>query len=218
MDLASALAATAQGMSDSYVQEILLPNGEKRKMTSGQLREYNAALSKYFDDSRMFFEERNEVDQIRERTMISNLKLINEGNSPAEDIDVFLRFPKHINVMDDDEAFIYPEQPQPPSYPELRSLYRTVGGESYLNAFHLAPNYELLSTLKGQEIVRDGDVFIVHSTINKLKHGHHKIFEPFYITFDSPERVKSFDIDVRITASNMPNAVEGKFGVRVKEK
>jgi len=44
-----------------------------------------------------------------------------------------------------------------------------------------------------------------------LKHGFVESLEPFYVMFESDERIGSFTVDYSIHAANLPDAPEGQL-------
>ena len=54
--------------------------------------------------------------------------------------------------------------------------------------------------------------------VQKVKHNLHESFNPLYIVFDSFEEARSFHIDYRILAANIPDEIKGKLNIVLKKE
>jgi hypothetical protein len=67
--------------------------------------------------------------------------------------------------------------------------------------------------------IRRTKSYDVNVSVSKAKHGLIEHLDPIYVVFDSFKEAKSFAIDYKIHAANIPDVIEGKLSVQVsKEK
>ncbi len=87
---------------------------------------------------------------------------------------------------------------------------------SFLNpnlAYRL-PHVELPGNVSGPTIRRSSS-YDVEFHVRRLKHGFSEALDPLFLTFDSYEEARSFAIDFRINAGNMPKESAGQLHVVV---
>jgi hypothetical protein len=203
--------------------EIILPTGEKRKISPNQARKYNEELNEFYPKLRTYLNEKVKVDKLRIRTFICDIKINNDGTFPAEDIDVFLSFPDFVKLVSEDDRFSYPEIPEPPEFPEHfnafnypKNLFR--GSSSYVSPISLKNFSQPKIPSWNQKITQKKEGDTANLWIRNLKHGHTKNFERFCVIFSKPENIKSFQILYKITAANLPKQLEGKLNIVVENK
>jgi hypothetical protein len=69
----------------------------------------------------------------------------------------------------------------------------------------------LRPTNVSRPLIRRTNSYDVNVSIVMLKHGFVESLEPFYVMFESDERIGSFTVDYSIHASNLPDAPEGQL-------
>lgn len=93
-----------------------------------QISAYNQQIDYYFCNYEYYLEREYEHKEFLSRCLIIELILTNSGSAPAEDIDIYLYFPKSVKVFNKQ---ILPLKPQMPVPPERLSIFN-VNKLSYL--------------------------------------------------------------------------------------
>lgn len=143
---------------------------------------------------------------------------MNDGASPADDIDILLYFPDGFLLRE--EADLRPE-PSPPTKPvQPRSAMELMQGLGrpfdHLQRPFDIPDFTRLSreppNVSGPRIRRTKS-FEVEFHVRKLKHGFSVELETLFLDFSESPEVRSFNIPYTINAANMPENVEGELHV-----
>jgi rRNA-processing protein FCF1 len=178
---------------------------------------YNQSLGEFYARYKEYILSRWEYQNTAARTSILKLVLRNDGNWPAEDIDVMLHFPDGCALRKKENRIDPPGEPQPPERPK--------GGPSWMREFDhrqfmtnpsvfLPPRVQLPGNVSGPTIRRSSS-YDVEFHVRRLKHGFSATLDPLFLTFDSYEEAGSFAIDFRINAGNMPKESVGQVHVIV---
>lgn len=151
------------------------------------------------------------------------IQIVNSGTAPAEDVDVHLHFPDGFVLVDKDSV---PEPPKAPSSP-VRPRTQSELLQDSMRSFHpYQPSYEsLFRGISG--VAREHNVssphieetnsYDVHWHVKRVKHQQPIILDPLRATFESFDDVRSFGIEYRLIAANVPDPIEGKLNVVVEE-
>ena len=181
---------------------------------------YNQSLGKFYADYRQYIVSRWEYQNAAARTIVLRLVLRNNGNWPAEDIDVMLHFPDGFELRKKDDRIYLPGQPQPPKRPKggLAGLIDMQRENLMVNPFmYRLPRVELPGNVSGPTIRRTSS-YDVEFYVQKLKHGFSEKLDPLFLTFDSYETAGSFAINFRINAGNMPKESLGQLHVIIDKE
>ncbi|HEY0021760.1 MAG TPA: PIN domain-containing protein [Longimicrobium sp.] len=161
--------------------------------------------------------------RIAERLSIDiEIQIVNSGTAPAEDVDVHLHFPDGFLLVDKDSVPEPAKAPSPPVRPRTQSeLF-----QESMRSFHLyQPSYE--SLFRGTSgVARERNVSYPHIEetgsydvdwhVKRVKHQQPIILDPLRATFESFDDVRSFGIEYRLLAANVPEPIEGKLNVVVE--
>jgi len=154
--------------------------------------------------------------------------LTNEGNSPAENIDIFLYFPNDwINSPDDIELLKEADLPKFPEKP-----YRPVPPQSVYGQLGSLAQFSPLSNLIPQPIfpyVNRGPVkqigpelnnskMSVHYWLRNLKHGMEWHAEPIFVWYITADVITTFQIKYSIHIGNHPEVKEEDLVVVIEDK
>ncbi|MFQ6096132.1 MAG: PIN domain-containing protein [Armatimonadota bacterium] len=190
-------------------------------MSPRQVRHCNAQLDQFYADYAEYLEQEWWFRHRHLWTIRLDTKLTNSGTCPAEDVHVFLRFPKGVHVYDEAEhrePSYAPEPPQPPQPPMTitESARRQVA--SVLHPVSSAWPARLFPRVShdvsGPLIDRDsGEVQFTRGTLN---HGLTMEFDPLYVRFESWDSAFSFELPYTIHAANLPSPTEGSLHVVVE--
>ena len=155
--------------------------------------------------------------------------MINEGNSPAEDIDIFLEFPNDwlnfpndIELLEEADLLDFPEKPARPNPPKT-DIASVVSGfqisslSRILMSTPISPYVERESFNQiGPEINKSE--MSVHYWLNNLKHGMKRQLKPVYVWYSSVNAINTFQIKYSIHIGNHPEVKEGDLVVVIGDK
>lgn len=134
----------------------------------------------------------------------------NSGNLPAEDIDIWMKFPGDLEVSGSIPEF--PKEPKEPRRPESHTDCLSMNMEAVkFDTSFLDGQKELI----GPEIESSTEIS-VHYRLKKLKHGLRYPLILFVI-FESKQRVHNFQIEYVINIGNHPKQINGKLFVKFKK-
>jgi hypothetical protein len=197
-------------------------SGQPWLVSENEVKRYKVDLQKYIQQMRSYLKSEWEYNELYSRIIEIRFVVLNEGNSPAEDIDVFLYFPNGFVVTDEDHL---PNKPTPPDKPILpRTLMETIA-DMNRQLVPSVPKFpsaivtpELPSESGKHPQIRKINSFEVSFSVPKLKHGLQVEFEPVYVIFPSIESAKSFNISYSILAGNHPERVEDQIHIVLNTK
>ncbi len=118
------------------------------------------------------------------------IKIHNNGNVPAHNIDVCLNFPKAIIPSEE-----LPEKPEAPSM-----FPHSIGFTPRLNI-----DFDFWASVEGNTVNLHG---------KKLKHGHEGTFERFYLMTKETKRITK-KVRYEITADNIPQPQKGALTFKI---
>ena len=151
------------------------------------------------------------VKVLETRAIMIELKLVNGGTCPAEDIHLLLHFPDGFTLYDEEHL---PEPLDEPTVPSKEaSWYPSI---SALSGF---PDINRMPTLRNPSLpkIRKTNSYDVTFEFPKLQHGFSRKLEPLYVAFDSWDSVSPFAIEYTIHAGNMIDDQTGQLGVIVEK-
>ena len=145
------------------------------------------------------------------------LVIANDGTAPASNIDAELYFPEGVIPVDEDDI---PERPKPPAAPEKN---QGIFASHFTDIRHfdfqeIAKNQQkwLTAHLSGTTNIELNENSVCIS-YPKLKHGFSEISDPLIFRFTSRDDVGSFKISYRLSADEVPDAVEGDIHIRIDQ-
>ncbi len=187
-----------------------------------EIERYNNEVEKYIPAYTSFIARRLEFDNLKRRTFRVDIALANDGTTPAEDIDIYMHFPDGFQLLEEDELPNPPEPPTPPQEPmtEMQRLAnsmnynRMVPSSVFFNPPDVSPR--LPQNVSSPSIKRVNS-YEVHVHVQKIKHNLQVLLDPLFVIFDSFESAKSFTIDYRILAANIPHEVTGNLHIIIQK-
>lgn len=186
-------------------------------------RQYNTKLDQFYLDCEGYLKAHSAYVARESLTVELDTEVLNDGSAPADDIDVYLYFPDGFELRE--EALDEPCKPKPPDRPltflealrqdPLRGLllnrpFIPSVGESRINTGP-PPNVS-------RPKIRRTKSYDVHFKVRRIKHNTPESLKSMYLTFDSFDTAKSFGIEYRINAGNMPREAKGFLNVVVKRE
>jgi hypothetical protein len=188
--------------------------------TPQRIAEYNKALATYYENVEGYYHATLQFLNRQRLSIPLSFVLNNAGGAPAEDIDVELHFPDGFSVLEAGDAEIEPEKPKPPLRPAERlsemAAFPNIRMPE-LNFPTLAPRRFVNNAVANTRLtgIKKTNSYKVTFSVKKLKHTVSEDLPPIRIRFDSFEEVKSFSIEYRILAGNLPTPVTGNLHVKV---
>jgi hypothetical protein len=179
-------------------------------LREGCIRKYKDDLRNYPDECLKYLRDINDVKTKRSLMIEIPFILDNSGNLPAEDLDIWMTFPRDLEVSGGIPEF--PKQPKKPHRPK-----------SYADCFSWDINAIKLDNsflnnqkeLIGPEIKLSTEIS-VHYHLKKLKHGL-KYPLPLFVIFELKQRIHNFQIEYVINVGNHPKQINGKLFVMIKK-
>jgi len=178
-------------------------------MMSTTVTQYNEKRAAFLAEYRLYLGNYPEVYEAVDRTIELKIDLDNsEGLQAAEDVDIMLRT--------EADGRWRREKPSPMKSPVAPSLPESLGMARMPT---LPPSFDV-SALRRNATIQRPDAgapgeLLCH--VDCVKPGDSEPFPPIYFQFNSFDSVRSFAIDYRIAAKNLPEPVYGVLNVIVNE-
>jgi hypothetical protein len=179
------------------------------------IRKYNEQLDVFYAAYEEYTLQLKRLHASRANTVRLDILAVNEGTCPAHDLDVFMHFPDGFALLMENGLPKDPPRPPPPPKPQTPAE-RMASAFQFPNLLSRAPYVNLPSSIPAprnvsRPSIRRTKSYDVKVSITLLKHGFVEPLEPLYLMFESRESFRSFTIDYRIHASNLPDASEGQL-------
>jgi len=188
-----------------------------------EIERYEKDLDKYIEEMLKYYKKEYKFKEIQSRLIELKFLIINEGNQPAEDIEIFMNFPDGFKMFSEDEIPRKPKEPEKPIPP--RSTIDMLSKISYMpkTAF---PNLTIPSidnvginrNLSSGPHIRKTNSYEVKYRVDKLKHRIQKYLKPVYVLFESIDQAKPFNISYSILADNLPEPSNGNLNIVILSK
>lgn len=141
------------------------------------------------------------------------LEIYNEGNVPAENIDLRLRFSKEINIELADTFNPFPLSPIPPEEPRpLNELLMKVKELRDKVSSHTPSSPSLSKPLIS---IQKENELLVDMKCSYLKHHQSFKFSKLAICFQTLDNMKGFDFEYELTIANDPKLRNGKLHINL---
>ncbi|MBF4483105.1 PIN domain-containing protein [Dehalococcoides mccartyi] len=208
------LATIAEAMANinASMGNILLPEDIAR---------YNTELDQFFKEYAEYLQNGILYENMRRRTVKLLIFVANDGTSPAEDIDVFLHFPDGFEIMNEASFPKAPKPPNPPDTPKTQMQRMmesvTISPNLFSPIMGRIPNGVLSPRNISTPNIRKTRSYEVTFDILRIKHKLQEAVEPLYILFESYDAAKSFQIEYRLLAANIPTEVTGQLHVIINK-
>jgi hypothetical protein len=184
------------------------------------IQEYNSNLDDFFISYEKYLNERAKYDFQNALTRELKIVILNSGTAPAEDLDVYLHFPDGFELADN--LADPPAEPKSPVRP--LTAVEKLALRPYTNILVRPPiipsNISRLNAIPpnvSNPKIRRTESYEVQFHVRNVKHNKPVALRPLYLTFDSFESAKSFGIQYRINAGNVPYEVKGFLNVIINK-
>ena len=188
-----------------------------------EIERYEKDLDKYIEEMLKYYKKEYKFKELQSRLIELKFVIINNGNQPAEDIDIFMHFPDGFVMFPEDKLPQKPKEPEKPIPP--RSTIDMLSKISYMPKIAF-PNLTIPSidnvginrNLSNGPQIRKTNSYEVNYRVDKLKHGIQKYLKPVYILFESIDLAKSFKISYSILADNLPEPSNDNLNIVILNK
>ena len=178
---------------------------------------YNEELKQYFDQYQCYFEDHAAWRESFSLHHLVKVVISNDGTAPASNIDLDLFFPDGTRPVDEEDIPNEPKAPEAPKRPQGIIDFRDFSGAGYLAPLMTPSLDDMLNrNYDGQPIVgEDGtSLRIGYST---LKHGFSVSSDGLLFRFADAASVRAFSVEYRLSADELPDAVEGQLHFRIDD-
>lgn len=183
------------------------------QITKEQVESYNQKLNDFFHKYREYLKEDYKYKKIHSLTVPIDLKMYNEGNAPAVDIDIWLHFPDGFELLNKSDFPGEPSKPTPPHRPTSKFDI----GESYPNLQHIAPVWNIANSIPDVNLnkpdIRKSNSYEVNIHYESLKHFQSVSIDTLLIVFRSVSEIINWKIDYKIIVGNVPEPFSGCLSV-----
>lgn len=197
------------------------------EITEKQRESYNDKLRTFYEEYLNWLVKTRDFKNKRSLLMPLELWIFNSGSCPAQDVDVDILFPNCVSVLLGENTLELPPEPIPPRKPKPRSmtiskdlLARDPLVKDFLPNPAVLPSLEdLINSPPEASIHKEERGTCVTMRWDSIKHDYrHQILPVPHVHFESYESLRSFQLEYRISAANLPSASKGTFDVKVKIK
>lgn len=197
--------------------------GRERRVQKDALEKYNARINEFYESVEKYIHEIVKYENRRRLQLKIELEIANEGSCPAEDVELYLKFPLEFHLAEEEWRNPSPKRPEPPDPPEVitaadsmaRAYQESIGHLSVLPRLTLPPVAPIRDR-RAPSIKQNADHYEVAFSIGKLKHGRKKILRPLYILFFSEEGVRHIRFTYIIHADNLVATPSGNLSIRIE--
>jgi len=191
--------------------------------TKDEIERYEEDLNEYIKEMYKYYQEEYKFREIQSRLIELKFVIINVGNQPAEDIEIFTNFPDGFVMFSEDELPKKPKEPEKPTLPRTQQEMISNFQKSLIPNFPnlnipsiIAPNIN--RNLSSGPQIRKTNSYEVKYDLDKLKHGIQKYLKPVYVLFESINLTKSFKVSYSILADNLPEPSNGNLNIVILNK
>lgn len=180
---------------------------------------YNREREVYFREMSDFVDRRAAYRTQVDRMLLLELEMRNTGFVPAEDVDIALHFPDGFELYPQDDLPRQPQEPDPPAPPQT-DLHKLMAGIGINTNFDRTAYFPRLSALGPADpfSLKKTNSYDLTDHVSRLKHGCNHEIRRLCLVFPSYEVAKSFSIEYRLAAANLPTPASGELHIVVKKK
>lgn len=197
-------------------------------LAKGEVERYDADRAVYFTKFDDFLREEWAYEQRGLLSFAVSFVLINDGTAVADDTDVYVKFPSHVEVMREEEfqteRLKLPKRPRPPRAPRTvaEKMSETMGARVITPMIPYIPNFaDLARSINpgpppNVSATRIGEDGLVHWKVLRTKHRQSVPLHPVIGIFSDFSSAAGFTIKYHLQAAGLPDEVRGELHVRVE--
>jgi rRNA-processing protein FCF1 len=192
---------------------------------SGEFDRYNRELEEFYERYEQFLGATWNTFYSDHLTCRFQLEICNEGSAPGDDVDVWLRFPSGFKLV---RAAILDvrkrEPPKPPRGP--RTATEMIVEQIHQSSIMIPPPLPLSlpggvqqappPNVTGPDIRSNEGYYDVHWKVRRVKHNQCEDLDALATIFDHCNDARSFRIDYRVHAANLPEETKRPLHVVVQ--
>lgn len=178
---------------------------------------HDEELGQFYSRYRGYLENLNAIAHLKSRCVRFDLWLTNSGKGIATDVDVFASFPEDLGwvaAQGSKEAAIFekkPRPPKPPPTPLRRHVLRELDLRLNTSKDFKFPDIEPIHRDEREpwtEVTKQPNGLLqIRSRIQRVKHWHPVNLGPFWGVLRDMGEVKPFELQVAISAAELPDKV-----------
>ncbi|WP_179412989.1 PIN domain-containing protein [Mucilaginibacter sp. E4BP6] len=187
-------------------------------ITDYTIDQHNKSLDKFYKDYEKYIHELYTFENDNQRSILIQLHVINDGNTPAKDIDIKLYFPSFLEVSVEKNTPVPPKEPLAPKQGDVFS-----SSFAALPDFRIVTITEMIKTsreahdLDGANIQIGKEIMITFHQ-DQLKHLQTKILRTIMAKFNSVSEMVNFSINYELNISNVTTAIRGKLNIVIDQR
>jgi hypothetical protein len=225
----SVLAGIAKGEKNKKID---LPADElgieyvisRNLIPSEEMQRYNSDLELFIEKYKEYLTKNLDYDNLLRRIIELKISLTNNGTAPAEDVDIYLSITNSCQFLLEDDLPKPPEPPIPPEKPKTKiqifAESLTSGLMPQATAFPIYnPTFsQIMASASSNRSLNRISNNEVQVHVQKIKHNFQEPLDPLFVIFNDYESAKSFNINYRILAANIPHEITGSLNVVIEKE
>jgi hypothetical protein len=183
---------------------------------------FNGELEKHLNEYREWLKIRQILGNIKAHRIDLSVWITNSGLAPADDLDIVIEVGEPVGLVfeassEEAESLTLPEPPKAPKRPtqfftDLGHLLRPP------RAAYSLPNLDRVWSNKARVEKKEAtDSYRIAFSTRRLKHSESDHVGNLILVLQ-PDSIRPFQMEYRITAANLPKAIEGAIPVIVRKK
>jgi rRNA-processing protein FCF1 len=189
-----------------------------------EIQRYNSDFELFIPKYKEYLTKNLDYDNLTRRIIELKISLTNNGTAPAEDVDIYLSITNSFQFLLEDDLPKPPEPPIPPEEPktEMQIIAESLRSGLMLQATAFPIYNPTFSQIKASDSSNrsmkrtSNNEVQVH--IQKIKHNFQEPLGPLFVVFNDYESAKSFNINYRILAANIPHEITGSLNVVIEKE
>lgn len=182
------------------------------KLIKESFKNYNKSLDIFYEEYENFL--KDNLIYLKEdfNTIKLEFKIINNGNTPANNIKLKLYFPDGFQIKE--KTVERPRLPNPPKF-KILPTFSTSSLLSSLPYMHMSKFSNIPSIkLSAPNIKKTNSYEVTYNTI-KLQHTEEIIFDPIFLFFNNYYEAHNFEVEYKIICDNIIECIKGYKVVKI---
>lgn len=199
-----------EGFNDTFLRSVFAASNMFAP-SDESIKRFEKQREAYLREFKQVVQRNEAIHEVRSRSISLSIYLTNSGRSPAEDIDIWLHFPDGFVV--DKRPIPLIEPPVEPTSPDALNL----GLSGVFPHVHTPGIGSRPAPNVSSPQIKKTNSYEVEQHVKQLKHTKKELrVATYHITFDSLESARSFQIEYRVVAANLPDMLTGSLNVIIE--
>lgn len=204
-----------QSISGLYQLQAVAAAFTSTFLSPERVSDYNAKLDTFLAEYEGYLEKLLEWEELAALTIQVELTLSNAGTAPGSDIDVILRFPNDIILINEGDLPVPPKQPEPPQRPDR---IPSIGGLPLLrdrdfSSLLRSPHTDFSASNSNSSASVNPGEHQASYWLRNLKHGFTEKLDTVYFRFRDRNAVRQFHVEYEISVAELPERTTGNLHV-----